>query len=295
MCINENVITCDRIREYKQEFRIVFLTVDTTRIITPMENFTYIAIETNSVIFECSASGIPVPIISWFRINQTMSTMLVNSTQSLIALLPVNDTYELPNGRGTAFLVTSTLTIPATQDEDSGQYACQAVNDFGNETRQFELIVQGKLVCSELAEHCNLCTVNILTQFLLCSVAPVVTLNADDVETVEGMSATFLCAATGRPRPTITWYRTVGDSDTQERVNVSDVRVIVTEEEMGDRELMSNLTLRSVLPSDAVDYFCYADNGVGDDVVRSNATLTVNGEWFFMEAVCTTALPSICT
>ena len=78
--INENVITCtcDQIREHKQEFRIVLLTVDTTRIITPMENFTYIAIETNSIIFECSASGIPVPIISWFKIIQTMSTMLVS-------------------------------------------------------------------------------------------------------------------------------------------------------------------------------------------------------------------------
>ena len=290
MCISHNVIACDQICEHKQE--IVLMTIDIPRIITPKENFTYIVNETNTITFECSASGIPAPTISWFRVNQTMSTMLVNSTRSLIAPSQVNPTYELPDGRGTASLVTSTLTIPATQDEDSGQYACQAVNDFGNETRQFELIVQGKLVCSELAEHCNLCTINILTQFLLCPVAPVVTLKADDVETVEGMSATFFCAATGRPRPTINWYQTVGDNDTQERVDMSDVRVTVTEEEMGDRELMSNLTLRSILPSDAVDYFCHADNGVGDDVVRTNATLTVNGKWFFMEAVCTTVLPS---
>ena len=108
-----------------------------------MENFTYIANKTDSIIFECSASGIPVPIISWFWVDQAMSIMLLNGTRSLIAPPQVNSTYELPGGRGTAFLVTSTLTIPATQDEDSGQYACQAVNDFGNETREFELIVQG--------------------------------------------------------------------------------------------------------------------------------------------------------
>ena len=95
------------------------------------------------------------------------------------------------------------------------------------------------------------------------------------------MSATFLCTATGRPRPTITWYQTVGDSDTQKRVNVSDVRVTVTEEEMGDRELMSNLTLRSVLPSDAATYVCIAENIV--DVEMSNDTLTVNG-MFVMSA-----------
>ena len=98
MCINENVIACDQIHEHKQEFRIVLLTVDIPRIITPMKNFTYIANEVNSIIFECSASGIPAPTISWFRIIQTMSTMLVNSTQSLIASPQVNSTYKLPDG-----------------------------------------------------------------------------------------------------------------------------------------------------------------------------------------------------
>ena len=111
----------------------------------PMANFTYTINETNSITFECSASGIPAPTISWLRINQTMSTLLTNGTRSLISPPQVDNTYELPAGRGTAFLVTSTLTIPVTQDEDSGQYACQAVNDFGNETsREFYLIVQGK-------------------------------------------------------------------------------------------------------------------------------------------------------
>ena len=109
-----------------------------------MENFTYTSNETNPISLECSASGIPAPTISWFRVNQPRSTLLTNGTQSLISPPQVDNTYELPGGRGTAFLVTSTLTIPATQDEDSGQYACQAVNEFGNETREFELIVQGK-------------------------------------------------------------------------------------------------------------------------------------------------------
>ena len=111
------------------------------QIITPMEDYT--VNETNPVIFECSASGIPASTINWFRVNQTVSTMLTNGIRSLISPPQVDYIYELPGGRGTTFLVTFTLTIPATQDEDSGQYACQAVNDFGNETREFELIVQG--------------------------------------------------------------------------------------------------------------------------------------------------------
>ena len=122
-----------------------YCTADMPQFITPIKAYT--VNETNPVMFECSASGIPAPTISWFRINQTVSTPLVltNGTRSLISPPQVDNTYELPGGRGTASLVTSTLTIPATQDEDSGQYACQALNDFGNETRELELIVRGNL------------------------------------------------------------------------------------------------------------------------------------------------------
>ena len=117
----------------------------------------------------------------------------------------------------------------------------------------------------------------ILLYYLLCPVAPDITLDPDNVEILEGMSATFLCAATGKPRPTITWYRTVDDSDTLERVNVSNNRVTVTENENGDRELMSNLTVTNVRPSDTATYICIAENWVA--IEMSNDTLTVNGTY----------------
>ena len=111
---------------------------------------------------------------------------------------------------------------------------------------------------------------------MLYPVAPVIKLELGDVETVEGMPATFLCAITGKPRPMIIWYKTSESSDTQERANVSDDRVTVTENENGDRELMSNLTVTNVLPSDTATYVCFAENVV--NIGMSNATLTVNGE-----------------
>ena len=62
-------------------------------------------------------------------------------------------------------------------------------------------------------------------------------------------------------------------------MNVSDPRVIVTETEMGERELISNLTINDVLPSDSNVYRCIAENDVDSDM--RNATLTVNGESVF--------------
>ena len=56
---------------------------------------------------------------------------------------------------------------------------------------------------------------------------------------------------------------------------MSDNRVTVTENENGDRELMSNLTVTNVYPSDAATYICIAENVV--DIDKSNGTLTVNG------------------
>ncbi len=100
-------------------------------------------------------------------------------------------------------------------------------------------------------------------------------MNPDDVVVTEGMSAPFLCAATGRPRPCITWYRD-GTNDSFLAVNVSDPRVIVTETQMGERELISNFTINDVLPSDSNVYRCIAENDVNSDM--SNTTLTVNGE-----------------
>ncbi len=108
-----------------------------------------------------------------------------------------------------------------------------------------------------------------------CPVATDFTMDPDDVDVTEGMSAPFLCAATGRPRPSITWYK-YGTNDSLLPVNVSDPRVIVTETEMGERELISNLTINDVLPSDSNVYRCIAENDVDSDM--RNATLTVNGE-----------------
>ncbi len=124
---------------------------DLPQIITPAINFT--VNEENPVTFNCSASGIPAPTISWFRVDQSGSTTSITDARFSISPSQVDNNYELSDSRGTGFLVTSQLTVSTTQDEDSGQYQCQAENDVGNITREFELIVQSKSVIGGLHVH----------------------------------------------------------------------------------------------------------------------------------------------
>ena len=131
--------------------------------------------------------------------------------------------------------------------------------------------------------------INVCSPISLCPVPPVFIIEPEEVEILEGLSAIFSCAATGLPRPKITWY-THNESDAPESVNVSDVRVTVTEVVIGGRELMSNLTLRSVLPSDAAFYDCVAENVVMDVMSNDTGILTVNGKGESFDTLYTTVL-----
>ena len=98
--------------------------------------------------FVCSASGIPAPTITWFSLVGNMPFNVLNKDVDIRVSMSdvlINENYEPLDGRGTVFLVTSQLTLSGNNDSDSGTYSCQAENEFGNATREFELIVQGKV------------------------------------------------------------------------------------------------------------------------------------------------------
>ena len=127
---------------------------------------------------------------------------------------------------------------------------------------------------------------------LFLAVAPVITaLPMDLLEAVEQESVLFICEATGRPRPRITWYK-ADDSGQLTVIDVTDSRINISQVEDGEREIMSNLTLDSVLPSASTTYVCSAENEVAvDGVVRENATLIVNGmynirTYIFLNRIC---------
>ena len=98
----------------------------------------YVTIEPTAVTFNCTATGIPLPFISWFRdedgtqINLALDsrvTINMTSTQNLTSLI---------------FEEVQSLTLFNTTGSDRGNYSCQAVNDGGQSTDSFQLIVQGE-------------------------------------------------------------------------------------------------------------------------------------------------------
>ena len=104
------------------------------------------------------------------------------------------------------------------------------------------------------------------------TVAPQILDPPNDLTVVEPQDATFSCLATGRPRPDIVWTRL---SDVVQLQNQS-VDVMIEEQEIGDRERRSMLTILGTQPSDAGGYACVAMNEPGS--VMLQATLTVHGE-----------------
>ena len=110
-----------------------------------MGQMNYTVNETDTVTFECSATGIPPPIITWLR-----NGMELNSTTDSRVTIGDPMDIDLPrdNDGETVSMVTRTLNLINTTDGDSGMYSCMATNDAdpGSDMMDFELIVQSKLI-----------------------------------------------------------------------------------------------------------------------------------------------------
>ena len=97
---------------------------------------------TDTVMFQCTATGIPPPTLSWFNgttpLNGSDSRVTIGdaSSQSLTSLL---------------FEVTQNVTIQNTARDDTGNYSCLAENDAGNDTALFEFVVISE--CPESVAH----------------------------------------------------------------------------------------------------------------------------------------------
>ena len=102
----------------------------------------YTVNETDTVTFECSATGIPSPTITWLRNGMELN----DTTDSRVAVSdPTEMDFSRDNDGEIVSMVTRTLNLINTTDGDSGIYTCMTTNDAdrGRNTTDFELIVQG--------------------------------------------------------------------------------------------------------------------------------------------------------
>ena len=99
----------------------------------------YTVNETEPVMFECTATGIPAPDIEINSVNKTSRVQVV-ATSTPIEVVRIFD-------QEVVYLVTQTAAIYSTVDADTGVYQCIARNnipEMATDSAQFEFIVQGK-------------------------------------------------------------------------------------------------------------------------------------------------------
>ena len=105
---------------------------------TPSASYT--TIEPMDVTFECTATGVPSPTISWFRDEDGNQTNLTLDSRVTISPMSTQNPTTL------IFEVVQSLTLSDTMGSDTGNYSCQAVNDGGQSTAPFQLTVSGEVM-----------------------------------------------------------------------------------------------------------------------------------------------------
>ena len=101
--------------------------------------FVYTVNETEVAIFECTATGIPPPTISWYR----NGTELREDLDPRITLSNHSEPLFVSRDGEVIYSISRSLMLANTRDDDSAIYTCLASNTVDGSYQQFELIVQG--------------------------------------------------------------------------------------------------------------------------------------------------------
>ena len=123
-----------------QDFFYLTVSPMVTSVYPDPSQMNYIVNMGDVVTYQCVATGIPAPSITWFRNGTELSN-------SRVTLSDLSEAALVEDNTGEMILQTSrTLNLSMTEDGDSGSYECRASNDAmsGEDSEPFDLIVQSK-------------------------------------------------------------------------------------------------------------------------------------------------------
>ena len=111
-------------------------------ITSPAAGFTYTVNSSDPVTFQCTASGIPPPLITFYDSYGPLSS---DVDPRVILSDPITGSVTI--GQQTVSTTSRNLIINSTRDGDSGNYICEASNQgaatlYSNRT--FQLVIQCK-------------------------------------------------------------------------------------------------------------------------------------------------------
>ena len=91
------------------------------------------------VTFQCVATGIPAPSITWFRNGTELSN-------SRVTLGDLSESSAMDGDGEMILQISRTFNLSMTEDGESGSYECRASNGAtpGEDSESFEVIVQSK-------------------------------------------------------------------------------------------------------------------------------------------------------
>lgn len=93
--------------------------------------------EGDSLAVNCNATGNPAPTLTWLHNGAPVMNPMLGT--------PSMQTLNLPNDTGLTYVVSLLLNITEVEEDNSGTYVCQAINDAGTDTASFNLTVQCEL------------------------------------------------------------------------------------------------------------------------------------------------------
>ena len=111
-------------------------------VIDPPMGIVLMVNEGMTAVFNCTATGVPGPTITWRRNN--VSSDFTEDVRVSLGAPTAPQPVSTPNG--TIYSVSRQLSLSNTRDADSGIYFCEASGgeeDILNAELQFELFVRG--------------------------------------------------------------------------------------------------------------------------------------------------------